>query len=128
MNKLIPLTLIATLAVAGSVFASNCTKKTEAATTMARMDQAFQSGLETIAVMDQLLDQRLLDLDAARRVRRLVAVLPGKHREVVMRRIFEELSVADTAQAMGCRQGTVKALLHKAVRRLRENGMEGLGE
>ena len=42
--------------------------ETEAATTMAQMDQAFQSGLEIIAGMDQLLDQRLLDLDAARRV------------------------------------------------------------
>ena len=31
--------------------------ETEAATTMARMDQAFQSGLETIAAMDQILDQ-----------------------------------------------------------------------
>ena len=41
--------------------------ETEAATTMARMDQAFQSGLEVISAMDQLLDQRLLDLDAARR-------------------------------------------------------------
>jgi len=68
------------------------------------------------------------DLEAARRVRRLVAVLPGRQREVVMLRIFEELSVADTAKAMGCRQGTVKALLHKAVRRLRKDGTEGLGE
>ncbi len=41
--------------------------ETEAATTMARMDQAFQSGLDIIAGMDQILDQRLLDLDAARR-------------------------------------------------------------
>ena len=41
--------------------------ETEAATTMARMDQAFQSGLETIAGMDQILDQRLRDLDGARR-------------------------------------------------------------
>jgi PAS domain S-box-containing protein len=41
--------------------------ETEAATTMARMDQAFQSGLEVIAAMDEVLDQRLLDLDSARR-------------------------------------------------------------
>jgi PAS domain S-box-containing protein len=41
--------------------------ETEAATTMARMDQAFQSGLDVIAGMDQVLDRRLLDLDAARR-------------------------------------------------------------
>ncbi len=41
--------------------------ETEAATTMARMDQAFQSGLDMIAGMDEQLDQRLLDLDEARR-------------------------------------------------------------
>ena len=55
------------LRLAGADPASISAVETEAATTMARMDQAFQSGLETIAVMDQLLDQRLLDLDAARR-------------------------------------------------------------
>lgn len=66
------------------------------------------------------------ELEVALRVRRLVDVLPGRQREVVMLRIFEELSVADTAKAMGCRQGTVKALLHKAVRRLRESGVKGL--
>ncbi|HSN51858.1 MAG TPA: PAS domain S-box protein [Woeseiaceae bacterium] len=41
--------------------------ETEAATTMARMDQAFQSGLEVLSAMDQVLDQRLLELDTARR-------------------------------------------------------------
>jgi len=65
--------------------------------------------------------------ETAREVRRLVAVLPPRQREVVMLRIFEELSVADTAQAMGCRQGTVKALLHKAIARLRSDGVEGPG-
>jgi len=56
-----------TLRLAEADPASISTAETEAATSMARMDQAFQSGLETIAAMDQLLDQRLLDLDAARR-------------------------------------------------------------
>ena len=55
------------LRLAGADPASISAAETEAATTMARMDQAFQSGLATIAVMDQMLDQRLLDLDAARR-------------------------------------------------------------
>ena len=41
--------------------------ETEAATTMARMDQAFQVGLDLIVGMDERLDQRLLDLDASRR-------------------------------------------------------------
>ncbi|MEM9173434.1 MAG: RNA polymerase sigma factor [Pseudomonadota bacterium] len=53
-------------------------------------------------------------LQTAQRVRTLVQRLPPRQREVVMLRIFEELSVADTAASMGCRQGTVKALLHKA--------------
>lgn len=57
--------------------------------------------------------------ETARRVRELVAVLPERQREVVMLRIFEELSVRDTASAMGCREGTVKALLHKACKRLK---------
>lgn len=58
--------------------------------------------------------------EAARRIRRLVANLPARQREVVMLRIFEDLSVAETASAMGCREGTVKALLHKATARLRQ--------
>jgi len=41
--------------------------ETEAATTMARMDQVFQDGLDLIAKMDERLDQRLLDLVASRR-------------------------------------------------------------
>lgn len=58
-------------------------------------------------------------LQAAREVRRLVAGLPGRQREVVVLRVFEDLSVRETARAMGCREGTVKALLHKATARLR---------
>jgi PAS domain S-box-containing protein len=55
------------LRLAGADAVSISAAETEAATTMARMDQAFQSGLDMIAGMDQILDQRLLDLDAARR-------------------------------------------------------------
>ena len=47
-------------------------------------------------------------------VRALVSDLPARQREVVMLRIFEDLSVRETARAMGCREGTVKALLNKA--------------
>lgn len=57
-------------------------------------------------------------LESARRVRELVAVLPARQREVVVLRIFEDLSVRETARAMGCREGTVKALLHKAMKKL----------
>lgn len=64
-------------------------------------------------------DSQLSDTQTARRVRELVNVLPERQREVVLLRIFEDLSVKETASAMGCREGTVKALLHKANRTLR---------
>lgn len=64
-------------------------------------------------------DRQVTKIDAATRVRELVAELPERQREVVIFRIFEELSVRETASAMGCREGTVKALLHKATKRLR---------
>jgi RNA polymerase sigma-70 factor (ECF subfamily) len=62
--------------------------------------------------------------DSARQVRELVEALPARQREVVMLRIFEEMSVKETAQSMGCREGTVKALLHKATVHLRKRAQK----
>lgn len=63
--------------------------------------------------------QSAASAETAQKVRNLVAVLPQRQREVVMLRIFEGLSVREAALAMGCREGTVKALLHKASAKLR---------
>ncbi len=49
-----------------------------------------------------------------------VDALAPRQREVVMLRLFEELSVAETARVMGCRPGTVKAHLNKALAALRK--------
>jgi RNA polymerase sigma-70 factor (ECF subfamily) len=49
----------------------------------------------------------------------LLARLPERQREVVVLRVLEGLSTKETAQAMGCREGTVKAHLHKASLALR---------
>lgn len=57
--------------------------------------------------------------ERARQVRQLVARLPARQQEVVMLRIFEDLSVGETARLMRCREGTVKALLHKATNNLK---------
>ncbi len=57
--------------------------------------------------------------EAARDVRKLVATLPKRQQEVVLLRLFEDMSVRETAKAMSCREGTVKALLHKAKSRLK---------
>ena len=85
------------------------------------------------ALTDEPLDDSLsparhvAEHEAAKRVRAYVAELPERQREVVMLRIFEDLSVRETAAAMGCREGTVKALLHKATAKLRL-AMQGLND
>jgi RNA polymerase sigma-70 factor, ECF subfamily len=45
--------------------------------------------------------------------------LPQRQREAVVLRFFQELSVDETAVAMDCAAGTVKATIHQALRKLR---------
>ncbi len=56
-------------------------------------------------------------------VRRAVAGLPARQREVVVLRFFLDQSVADAASAMECAPGTVKALTHQAITNLRRAGL-----
>ncbi len=56
-------------------------------------------------------------------VRRAVAGLPARQREVVVLRFFLDQSVADAALAMECAEGTVKALTHQAIANLRRGGL-----
>ncbi|HUG86103.1 MAG TPA: sigma-70 family RNA polymerase sigma factor [Euzebya sp.] len=57
-------------------------------------------------------------------VREAVEALPPRYRQVVACRYLADLSVADTALAMGCAEGTVKSLTHKALAALRDAGLE----
>jgi RNA polymerase sigma-70 factor (ECF subfamily) len=50
---------------------------------------------------------------------RAVGSLKDEDREVIACRFFLELSVEETATALGCRQGTVKSRLSRALTRLR---------
>ncbi|MEM1264003.1 MAG: sigma-70 family RNA polymerase sigma factor [Pseudomonadota bacterium] len=64
-------------------------------------------------------DDRRADAELALdEVRALVSTLPERQRDVVLLRIFEDCSVRETAELMGCREGTVKALLSKARHKL----------
>ena len=62
----------------------------------------------------ELAEQRVL-------LRSMLAHLPDRQREAVLLRYFEDLSVQDTAIAMNCAPGTVKATLHQALRSLRQS-------
>ena len=52
-------------------------------------------------------------------VRQLIYQLPKRQQEVVLLRIFEGMSVEETATILKCSAGTIKANLHKAVNNLR---------
>lgn len=49
-----------------------------------------------------------------------VRSLNGAEQEIIYLRCFLELSVAETAEALGVQPGTVKSRLHRALKRLRE--------
>ena len=53
--------------------------------------------------------------ERAERVRVAVMELPPRQRETVMLRMLEGKTTAETAVAMDCAEGTVKAALHKAL-------------
>ena len=63
-------------------------------------------------------------------VRRAAELLPEAQREVIALRFAVGLSIADTAKALGKREGNIKALQHKAVAKLQKMlipGVDGAG-
>lgn len=60
-------------------------------------------------------DERPIDGELVR----LVWELPLRQRQVVALRVLADLSVSDTAEILGVAEGTVKAQLHRALRKLR---------
>jgi RNA polymerase sigma-70 factor (ECF subfamily) len=65
----------------------------------------------------------LPDSATAVALRDAVAALPPRQRAAVVARFYAGLSVAQAATALGCAPGTVKALVHQGVARLRESGL-----
>lgn len=61
-------------------------------------------------------DDQVADTDA---VVRALAVLPAKSRAAVVLRYYEDLSVADTARALGVSEGTVKSSVSRGLATMR---------
>lgn len=49
-----------------------------------------------------------------------LASLPPRRRAVVILRYYADLPLADIAQVLGCKTGTVKSMLHRALAELKE--------
>lgn len=65
-----------------------------------------------------------LDSDVAVALRQALIALPDRQRQAVVLRYYAQLSVVETADAMDCAAGTVKALTSQAVAALRR----GMGD
>ena len=64
--------------------------------------------------------ERLNDAQSYADMAAAVKLLPQRQREAFMLRVLEGLDVAETAQAMGCSEGSVKTHLSRALQRLRD--------
>jgi RNA polymerase sigma-70 factor (ECF subfamily) len=96
-----------------------------------RLDVALEPDGEDAVVPELAVeDDPLVDLtqrEGIEAVRRAVAALPRRYREVVVLCDLEELDYADAAVALGCPIGTVRSRLHRArallLEKLRQNGV-----
>lgn len=63
----------------------------------------------------------LLTEEEQARIRAALSLLALESRQVVVLRFYAEMTVPEIASALGCREGTVKSRLHRALRRLRDS-------
>ncbi|MCZ6916258.1 MAG: RNA polymerase sigma factor [Gemmatimonadetes bacterium] len=54
-------------------------------------------------------------------INRAIMELPDRERDVVVLRLVEQRSTSETAELLGCAEGTVKAALHHAVKKLQSS-------
>ena len=64
-------------------------------------------------------EQMAVNSDSAARMKRLLAVLPDKQREILTLRIVVGLSAEETAEAVGSTPGAVRVAQHRALARLK---------
>ena len=84
-----------------------------------RQFDPLESAQEPVAATPRV--ARLTEAEEEKELlKRHLGSLPDRQREAITLRFFEELSVEETAAAMNCATGTVKATVHQALRALRD--------
>ena len=77
-------------------------------------------------------EERALLSEERRRMGKALSTLPEEQREVVVLRYFADLTVPEIAKTMGCKDGTVKSRLNRALGRLAhvlgDQNHSGLGQ
>lgn len=91
------------------------------AKTMAVAGNRAETGDDFEAIPDprETSDERLGRDEARRNVRAAVAALPPRQREVVLLKVFSDLTYREVAETLELSEGAVKAHLHQAVANLR---------
>jgi RNA polymerase sigma-70 factor (sigma-E family) len=84
-----------------------------------RRKKAWRARLGLLAAPDAVPDGADA-VDQRDRIVRLLHSLPPRQRTAIVLRYWEELSEAEAANAMGCSVGTVKSVVSRGLRRLRE--------
>jgi RNA polymerase sigma-70 factor (ECF subfamily) len=83
-------------------------------------DNEAQDPLENVADASTPIPEVLMQDQAMSQLEVSLRALPARQREAFMLRNFEGMDVAETAQAMGCSEGSVKTHYSRAVHALRE--------
>jgi RNA polymerase sigma-70 factor, ECF subfamily len=84
-----------------------------------RPTEAIENNVELPAERGSL-SSNIEDMEEQNQMRAMLNTLPDRQREAITLRFFEDLSVEQTAVAMNCAVGTVKATVHQALRALRQ--------
>ncbi|MGA2799329.1 MAG: RNA polymerase sigma factor [Thermoguttaceae bacterium] len=90
-------------------------RKTATARVDAHADGRIYFDSPTIEAGDSLGEK----MEQCARLHEMLGRLPERYRSVIVLRYFEELSYEVIAQVLGKRLGTVKSLIHRAIRRLK---------